>query len=445
MGSRLLTRVFPDRGRQLERIFQCRAVVRQLQQRGVEHEHEHRGSPRERISRTEAGRLRVAGQRQTFGVAILTRHLWRDKDEPQPAASICKRQGMWSAAFISSKVVAKTYGSIYDQIIDFDNIWAAYHAARLGKRFQREVAGFNANAEENLINIHNHLAWNSWRPGKAREFRVYEPKWRDIQAPPFEDRIVHHALVRVVEPLFEKRFIHHSYACRTDKGAQRAVSALQVMLREAAAKYQQPYVIKADISKYFASIDQNILFSAIERVISCNRTLMLWRRIARAYGHQHGIGLPVGALTSQLSANIMLDQLDHAITDDAGLGRYVRYMDDFIIVAPCKAAAQAILIHVADEVEALGLRLNPKTAYFPLARGVDFAGYRIWPTHILPRKRNIKKARLRFKKMAAQYKDGRIGLDYIQPRVSSFLAYTKHCQAEKTVAGVLSDFTLTRS
>ncbi|NYT68819.1 retron-type reverse transcriptase [Pusillimonas noertemannii] len=341
--------------------------------------------------------------------------------------------------------MAKTYNNLYSSVIDFDNLWKAYLSARMGKRYHREVSQFSANLEERLINIHNHLIWKSWQPGIAREFRVMEPKQRNIQAPPFKDRIVHHALFSVVEPLFEKRFINHSYACRHDKGAQRAVFALQKMLREAQRRYEHPYVIKADISKYFASIDHAILFRAIEKVISCRDTLNLWRTITAAYGHDDGVGLPVGALTSQLSANIMLDQLDHTVTDYAGIGMYVRYMDDFIIVAPNKRAAEMILIFVADEVEALNLRLNPKTSYFPASRGVDFAGYRTWSTHMLPRKRNIKKARIAFRKLAKQYRAGIVGLDYIQPRVASFLAYAKHCQAADTVAGVLSDFTLTRS
>lgn len=341
--------------------------------------------------------------------------------------------------------MAKTVGNLYDQIIDFDNLWKAYLSARKGKRYRRESLRFSENLEENLINIHNHLIWESWEPGRAREFRVYEPKWRDIQAPPFADRIVHHALVRVVEPLFERRFIHHSYACRKGKGAQRAVNAVQALLRQAHARHATPYVVKGDVSKYFASINHAVLFRAISRTVSCQRTLRLWLRITRAYGHENGLGVPVGALTSQLDGNIVMDQFDHAMVDHAGVGAYVRYMDDFVIVAPCKAAAQAILIAAEDELAALELRLNPKSDYFPAIRGVDFAGYRTWATHRLPRKRNIRKAHKSFRRMAADYAAGTIGLDYIQPRINSFLAYAKHCQAHQTVEGVLSDFILQRS
>lgn len=340
--------------------------------------------------------------------------------------------------------MAKTVGNLYDQVIDFDNIWQSYLAARKGKRYRVDAMRFASNLEENLIHIHDHLIWRSWSPGNARRFRVYEPKWRDIQAPPFEDRIVHHALVRVVEPHFERKFIHHSYACRQGKGAQRAVLATQRMLRQAQARWGTPWVVKGDVSKYFASIAHSVLFRTISRTISCSRTLDLWLRMTQGYGYDGGIGVPVGALPSQLGGNIVLDPFDHRMTDDAGCGLYARYMDDFVIVVPSKAAAKAVLIAAEDELAELGLRLNPKSGYFPASRGVDFCGYRIWPTHVLPRKRNIKKARRKFRRLSELYAQGAADLDYIQPRVSSFLAYTKHCQAQQTVNGVLADLVLVR-
>lgn len=216
------------------------------------------------------------------------------------------------------------------------------------------------------------------------------------------------------------------------------------MLRKAEREHKSPYVIKCDISKYFASIVHAILFREISKTVSCRRTLLLWLIITQGYGYIDGVGAPVGALTSQLDGNIHLTPLDHAITSEAGFGSYVRYMDDFILIVPNKAVAKIMLAFIEEQVNALGLRLNPKSCYFPLNRGVDFAGYRTWPTHILPRKRNIKKARVRFRGLSKKYARHEIGLDYIQPRVASFLGYTKHCRARRTVDGVLQDFILQR-
>src|SRR5690625_2431506 len=246
--------------------------------------------------------------------------------------------------------MARTTGNLFDQIISFDNLYAAYLEARKRKRQHSDVALFGANLEENLLNLHNHLVWGSWEPGKVRSFRVFEPKIRDIEAPPFPDRVAHHALIRVVEPLFEKRFIHHSYACRKGKGSQRAAWAVQKMLRRAQARWGSPYVVKCDISKYFASINHELLFAEIKKVISCARTVRLWRKMTSAYGYDAGTGVPVGALTSQLDGNIMLTPLDHAVTSGTGHGLYARYMDDFVILVEDKAAAREAFEYVDSQV-----------------------------------------------------------------------------------------------
>ena len=339
--------------------------------------------------------------------------------------------------------MTRTVNGLWSQLIDFENLHAAYLEARKGKRFRAEVLRYSINAEENLANLQNHLIWKSWQPGRHREFVVLEPKLRAIQAPPFEDRVLHHALVRVIEPIFEAKFIADSFACRTGKGTQAAVARVQYFLRLARRRWGDGvYVIKADISKYFASIRHDILMTEIGRVIGDDEVLWLWEQILLGYGHENGVGIPVGALTSQLGANIMLNRLDHIAKDDLGLKHYVRYMDDFVAVLPNKAEAQRALRELGDAVNGLALSLNPKTAIHPWQRGVDFCGYRVWPTHILPRKRNIKRARADFKKLASMYYHGEANLHYVRERVMSFLAYAKHCNAKRTVEGVLADLVL---
>lgn len=116
-----------------------------------------------------------------------------------------------------------TTKDLWARLIDFENLYQAFEEARKGKRYRFEVMRFASNLEENLINLQNHLIWHSWQPGRQREFTVFEPKMRMIQAPPFADRVIHHAMVRLVEPLFERKFIFDSYACRKDKGTQKAI------------------------------------------------------------------------------------------------------------------------------------------------------------------------------------------------------------------------------
>lgn len=336
--------------------------------------------------------------------------------------------------------MTRTVNGLWSQLIDFENLHAAYLEARKGKRYRSEVLRYSINAEEHLANLQNHLIWKSWMPGRQREFVVREPKLRSIQAPPFQDRVLHHALVRVIEPIFEPRFIADSFACRTGKGTQAAVKRVQHFLRVAKRNWgDKVYVLKADISKYFASIRHDVLMSEVERTISDKDVLWLWRKVISGYGHEAGVGLPVGALTSQLAANIMLNRLDHIAKDDMGIRFYVRYMDDFVAIVPDKAAAQKVMRELGEAVNGLALSLNPKTAIHPWQRGIDFCGYRIWPTHILPRKRNIKRARSSFKKLAKAYAAGKISVSAVQQRVHAFRAYTKHCCAGVTTEAVLGE------
>lgn len=339
-----------------------------------------------------------------------------------------------------------TASDLWGRITSFENLYDAYLDARRGKRYRHPVLRFSANAEENLANLQNHLLWKSWRPGPLREFVVKEPKLRLIHAPPFADRVIHHALVRVVEPAFEKKFIYDSYACRVGKGTQAAVARVQHFLRVAKRNHGPGcYVVKADISRFFASIRHDILMTEVRRTVRDPDALWLWSQIIEGYGNNDGIGLPTGALPSQLGANLLLNRLDHTAKDQMGLKHYARYMDDFIAILPSKAEAAAVLAELTATVNSLGLSMNPKTTIHPWQRGIDFCGYRIWPTHILPRKRNIKRARASFRKLSAQYAKGEIGPEHVRQRVASFLAYSKHCQAKTTVAGVLGDLVLTRS
>ena len=335
----------------------------------------------------------------------------------------------------------KSVNGLWKEIISFENLLAAHKEARKGKKFKGDVLQFGYNLEENLLNIQNHLIWKSWTPGKHCTFYVYDPKKRLISAPSFEDRVVHHALVRIIEPLFEKKFVFDSYACRKGKGIHAATLRLQSFLRKANKNWRNIYVLKADISKYFPSINRQRLLEILKRTIKDKDVLWLCERIIKQ--SKENTGIPVGALTSQLFANIYLDTLDHFIKDDLGVKFYIRYMDDFVILKESKSELWELL-HKIEEflMHQLYLILNPKTSIFPAVRGVDFAGYRTWATHILPRKRNVKRARKRFKRFAKAYAQGKIDLEYIRPRVMSFLGYMKHCSSYITLKYFFNKFML---
>jgi retron-type reverse transcriptase len=328
----------------------------------------------------------------------------------------------------------KTYNNLFQSIVSWENLLAAYHEARSGKRYRGQVLAFSENLEENLIQIQNELIWKMWTPHNPRHFEVKEPKLRPIAAPVFYDRVVHHAIVRVIEPLFDKKFIYKSCACRTGKGKAFALKESTEMVRQVEnGEYAQNYVLKADIKSYFPSIIHELLKKKYRRTVRCKNTLRLMDSIVDSCGFD-GRGLPIGYLTSQLFANIYLDSLDHFVVDELGHGKYIRYMDDFLIFGSDKDELKS----VKDTVEAylnqkLCLQLNPKTDIIPITHGVDFCGYRIFRPKILPRKRNVKRAKRRLKKLAEQPVD----MEKYRAALMSFLGYMKHCNGYKTTCSVL--------
>lgn len=330
--------------------------------------------------------------------------------------------------------------SFRERICDPENLYRAYADAKRGKRYTPESLHFARQAERAIATMRAALWSGAWQPGEPRRFTIWEPKRREIVAPPFADRIVHHAIVQIIEPLFERRFICDSYACRVGKGTHAAVARVQSCLRRAKRRWgDRIYVVKVDVRKYFASINHDIAISAIERVTDDPWLIDLFARILRGYGFDQGTGIPVGALTSQLLANVVLDILDHRVKDLWGEPYYVRYMDDAVLIARDKTSAQYRLNDIKTVLHGLALQPNPKSTIFPWQRGVDFAGYRTWPTHILPRKRTMRRWRKTLASVASSVKNKRLPLQEYRNTVISCIAYTKHCSAFNSLSKTLQE------
>jgi retron-type reverse transcriptase len=345
-----------------------------------------------------------------------------------------------SHQFKLEKRMPITHSNLWERIANFENLYQGYRAASRNKRFSDAALNYQKCLEENLINSLNQLLWKEWKPSSYHEFYVHDPKKRLISAPPFKDRVVHHALIRVIEPLFERKFISDSYACRKGKGTHAAKERAEAFAISAHKKWGEYYVLKADIKSYFHSIDRHILMDIIRRTISDKNVLWLIERIVMVDGDRSGI--PIGALTSQLFANVYMDSLDHYIKDTLGVKMYARYMDDFLVVHPDKEYLRKLLADIESFItDRLHLSLNPKTSIFKSGEtschAIDFCGYRIWPGHTKPRKRTVKCARKRFKHLADLYGKGMIGLDRIRSSIMSFLGYMKHCNGSRSLEAVL--------
>lgn len=309
---------------------------------------------------------------------------------------------------------------LFFQITVFANLVRAWKLASRGKRNRLPVARFAAEMDIRLVEIKKALEIGSWQPSGHRQFFVYDPKFRSIAAPPFADRVVHHAICTVIEPLFERRFIFDSYACRVDKGAHRGAARLQKFLR----KKRTTYALKCDVSKFFASINHDVLRRIIRQTIPDPKLLNVLDLIVAGYSP----GIPIGNLTSQLFANIYLDQLDHFIKEELRVKYYLRYMDDFIVLGENKADLTKTLAAIrAFLIDTLKLELHPrKVRLFPARLGVDFVGYVVFTDHILLRPKNVRRFAKKLRKQQKALAQGKITQEELMASVRSWIAHAVH-------------------
>ncbi len=303
---------------------------------------------------------------------------------------------------------------MFEKVYDYQNLYDAYLKARKQKRYRKEVLSFSYALEENLIELQNELIWRTYKVGNYRPFIVYEPKKRQIVALPFRDRVVQHALNNVIEPLFDKRVIYDSYACRKGKGTHKAARRLSFFL----SKPGVHYYIKADISKYFASINRVILRSILSNHIKDDGILWLLDEILNSTPET---GLPIGNLMSQLFANIYLHEFDHWMKHVRGVKYYLRYMDDFIVLHASKTILKRLLRDINTFLTTkLSLRLNPKTRIDSVKNGIEFVGYRVWGGKKLIKKQHIRKMQKRVK----CWRNGSISDEKL---LKSFGSWIGHC------------------
>lgn len=337
------------------------------------------------------------------------------------------------------------YDNLFDKIVTLENFYQAFHDMRLGHKYNKRSMRMSARIECIITDLIRELKDGSWTPGKYYAFECRtEVKRRQIHAPCFRDGLVHHALDNILRPLFERKYIYDLYSNRKGKGQHRAVKRVQHFIRKASHR-GRVYVLQCDIHKYYDSIDHDVLKRMLCATIKDKRVLDVLYKIIDSYNEDTGRGVPIGALPSQTFANVYLCELDHFIKETLRVKSYMRFMDDFILVANGKDELHAWLLEIKWYLQTqVHLELNPKTQIYPAYRGVDFGGYRIFKDKILPRKRNLKAARIRFKNLSWHFRQGDICIEDVRPRVMSFLGYCKHCKARRSVETVLSYLVLSK-
>jgi retron-type reverse transcriptase len=306
--------------------------------------------------------------------------------------------------------------------LTLDLLARAHVRARRGKRRKGEVLELEQDKNAYLFMIMDALRSGTYQPSAYREFWVYDPKKRLILALPYMDRVIHQWYVEeFIKPYFVPRFIDNSYACIPGRGTHAAIFKVQKMLRAMWRQYPKGfYIMKMDISKFFNSVDRNLMFEILRRVITDPKLLNL-TKIILSDGNKHD-GLPIGNYTSQYFANIYLNELDQFVKRQLKVHYYVRYMDDFVILTQDKAEA----LRLFGEIELflaknLHLKLNPKSNYYPAKLGVDFAGARIFRDYRILRKRSKSK----LKGIVADYETSG-DFELFVRRTNSWLGHAVH-------------------
>jgi RNA-directed DNA polymerase len=316
----------------------------------------------------------------------------------------------------------KRIANPFSELVSFDNLYGAWQKAWRGAGKSSQSLDFNFNLENELLLLCDELKKELYQPGGYYYFTIHEPKKRLIAEAPFRDRVVHHAIVNVLEPIYERMFISDSYATRKNKGTHRAVYRAQQFLRS------NRWYLKADIKKYFASIDLDILMSILCRKIKDTKLLGLIERILLCDTRYSG--LPIGNLTSQFLANVYLDRFDHWIKDELGIKAYVRYMDDFVIFAENRDSLKTLLPRTEVYLEhELALNLKEKSVCINRrAHGLSFLGTRIFPNLIRIRSENLKRSLNRLKKVETEHSKGLLTEDQLRSSGQSIIAHLSSYQ-----------------
>lgn len=312
----------------------------------------------------------------------------------------------------------KRYGNLYSKITDLENIRSAYVKARKGKRWQSTVKKFEANLEENLIGIQRMLNHRTYKTAEYITKKIYEPKERLIYKLPFTpDRIVQHAIMNIIEPIWERFFIYDSYACRINKGIHAGSKRTMEFIR------RNQYCLKCDISKFYPSMNHEVIYKIISRKIKDKDVLMVMRDVIDSIKGETNI--PIGNYMSQWMGNLYLNEVDQRVKNTYKIKDYLRYCDDFLLFSNDKVLLKNVLVDLEAFINTeLKLKLSKKDI-FNVSRGIDFLGYRHFRKYILLRKSTVKRVKKRMIKLPGAYERGLITREKYISSLASTIGWMK--------------------
>jgi len=317
----------------------------------------------------------------------------------------------------------KRYGSLFQKIVDPDNIRLAHKNAKKGKSHYSEVLEVERNPEQHIREIQDMLINKTFTTAKYRTKIIHEPKTRIIyKLPYFPDRIIHHAVMNVIQHIWDKVFIYDLYSAIPGKGLHKGVLKLRHFMRD---DENTRYCLKFDIRNFYPSVNHDVLIGLVKRKIKCKDTLWLLENIIRSPGG--GENIPIGNYLSQYFGNIYLNWFDHWLKEEKQMKYYIRYCDDGVILHKSKEVLNNLLEEIEIYLgENLQLKLNPKTQIFPVdTRGIDFLGYRSFRDYTLLRKSSATRFKRKIRFIERNYV--KLEPQYIISSVMSCCGWIKFC------------------
>lgn len=324
----------------------------------------------------------------------------------------------------------------YYEAFNFKNLYEAHLKCRRGKRHKSEVVNFEMNLSENLTNIHRDLTECSYRMKGYYNFVIKEPKTRKVYATRYQDRIVIRCLCdNVLKKYIGPRLIYDNAACQVNKGTHFALDRLKLFLRKHYKLHgNKGYVLKCDISQYFASINHKVLKEQFRNIIKNSEILNLIDHYIETFEFigNNGEGIPLGNQSSQWIGIFYMNGLDRMIKEELKIKYYIRYMDDFILIHRDKKYLQYCLNEVERYInQELKLQLNPKTEILPLKHGFECLGWRIYLSDTGKVVKYIKRqSKLRMKrrirKINEEYESGERTYDSVNRVINSYQAHLNH-------------------
>jgi retron-type reverse transcriptase len=280
----------------------------------------------------------------------------------------------------------RIFNHTYQDIISLENLLEAWQEFIRGKKNKKDVQEFGRNLMQNIISLHSDLKNKTYRHGEYKSFKINDPKARDIHKSSVRDRLLHHAIYRILYPYFDKEFIYDSYSCRLEKGTHKAIEKFKHFFGKVSKNNTKAcWILKCDIKKFFANIDHELLLEILVSNIEDENVTRLLGEVIGSFNtkDREDVGLPLGNLTSQLLVNIYMNEFDQFVKNILHEKYYIRYADDFVFMSDDKIYLEQLIPKISDFLENnLKLSLHPDKLFIKtLTSGVDFLGWVHFPKH----------------------------------------------------------------